>query len=337
MIFRHSAKKRSGATLRRAPAARSAGLARTRGGVKAFFLQHLQALIYSLGQLSRTPGSTLMTAAVIGIALALPAGLHVLLKNVEALGADWRGVTQISVFLKPEQSDADAARLAERVRALPGVETVTVRTRAEALDEFRRLSGFGAALEALGENPLPAVLVVQPGGALQSTPRETAQLLERLRALPEVELAQADMQWLQRLTALLAVAQRGVLVTGAFLALAVLLIVGNTIRLAIHSRRDEIEIIKLVGATDAFVRRPFLYNGLWYGLFGGIIACVLVGLSLWLLTEPVRRLSALYAGGFELGGLDGASALTVLASGVVLGLGGSLLAVKRHLAAIEPV
>lgn len=307
-------------------------------------LQHLQVFFYSLGQLSRTPLSTLMTATVIGIALALPTELYVVLNNAQKISSGWEGGSQISLFLKQELSDDEALRLAEQVRALPGVSSVVSLSRTQALEEFRELSGFGQAIDELEENPLPAVLIVSPaltqallGKDIQDALDVTGALLAKLRTLPGVDIAQANMQWLQRLYAIMAVAQRAVLMLGALLALGVLLIVGNTIRLAIYSRRDEIEIIKLIGATDGFIRRPFLYSGLWYGIFGGIIAWCLVSLSLWFLQGPVKGLSALYNSSFSLSGLDGLTSLLLLSIGGLLGLCGSALAVKRHLAAIEPV
>ncbi|MEO5573843.1 MAG: permease-like cell division protein FtsX [Gammaproteobacteria bacterium] len=305
--------------------------------VSAYFLQHLQVFFYSLGQMSRSPMSTLMTAAVIGIALALPTALHVALQNSKSIGAAWDGSAQISLFLRPEISDTQAARLAGRIRAFPGIAEVTVITHAEALAEFRQLSGFGAALNILQENPLPAVLVILPQPSTETGLGLAPGLIARLRALPEVEIAEFDMQWLKRLYAIMALAQRGVFILSALLGLAVLLIVGNTIRLMIQSRRDEIEIVKLIGATDAFIRRPFLYSGLWYGLLGVLIAWLLVNVSLWLLREPVRQLAALYNNDFELAGLNTQTTLLLLGTGVLLGLLGSLLAVKRHLAAIEPL
>ncbi len=309
--------------------------------VSSYFLQHLQVFFYSLGQMSRNPLSTLMTAAVIGIALALPAALHVALQNARDIGAIWDGGTQISLFLKPEISDEQALQLAEQVRAIPGIASVDTITHAEALAEFRQLSGFGAALNMLDENPLPAVLLVRPAldkpDGMMIAPGMTQDLMDRLRAMGEVEVAEFDMQWLKRLYAIMALAQRGILILGALLGLAVLLIVGNTIRLMIQSRRDEIEIVKLIGATDAFIQRPFLYSGVWYGLLGALIAGLLVSLSLWLLQKPVHELAALYNSKFELAGLDMQTALLLMGIGIFLGLFGSLLAVKRHLAAIEPV
>ena len=303
--------------------------------LSAYFLQHLQVFFYSLGQLSRSPWSTLMTAAVIGIALALPTVLHVVLQNGKDIGAGWGGGTQISLFLRPEVSDEHALRLAERIRALPEIVSVVTLSHAQALAEFRQISGFGDAVSLLDENPLPGVLLIRPALNKQAA-SITQGLIARLRALPEVEVAEFDMQWMQRWSAIMALAQRGVLVLGALLGLAVLLIVGNTIRLMIHNRRDEIEIVKLIGATDAFIQRPFLYSGLWYGLLGAVVAWLLVNLALWLLNEPVHRLATLYNSSFELAGLNASVTFILLGVGILLGLFGSLGAVKRHLVAIEP-
>lgn len=292
-------------------------------------------LLSSLGRLWRTPVASLMTAAVIGIALALPSGLHVLLSNAQRLSDNWDGSSRISVFLKDSVSDDQARELAGHLRNLAGIGEVRTISRAQALAEFRRLSGFGDALKALDTNPLPAVLVVRPALAL-TTPAQIQSLVEKLRQLPQVHLAQLDIQWVRRLHAIVAIAQRAVLVLGAILGLAVLLIVGNTIRLDIQNRRQEIEVIKLVGATDAFIRRPFLYGGMWYGLFGGAIAWLLVALALWLLGGPVERLAALYDSAYGLRMIDLPTTVLLFITSAALGLFGSWIAVGRHLRAIEP-
>lgn len=304
-------------------------------GVRAWGIRHAQTFFYALGLMVRRPASSLMTAAVIGIALAMPAGLHVLLTNAKAVTSGWDGATRVSLFLHRSTADREAQALATRLRQLPDIIEVTYISREQALDEFRTLSGFGEALDALVENPLPAVLVVQPrvGGA---GPEMMTALLERLRGQPEVDIAQLDMQWIKRLYALMDIVERGVWVLASLLALAVLLVVGNTIRLAIQNRRDEIVVMKLIGGTDAFIRRPFLYTGLWYGIFGGIIAWALVTTALLFLHEPVQQLAGLYQSGFRLQLLDLSGTGALLGSGVVLGLAGSWLAVGRHLREIEP-
>ena len=302
---------------------------------RRYLLRHAQVALASLGRLARNPASSLMTAAVIGIALALPAGLLTLLDNLQRLSAGWDGGASLSLFLRHEV-DADAARaLAGRLQGWPEVAKVTLLTPEQALAEFRALSGFGDALDALPENPLPAVLIVQPDGRYAG-PEAAGALLERLRGLPEVELAQLDLQWVRRFQALMEIGRRGVLVIGALLALAVLLVIGNTIRLDIQNRHEEILVTKLVGGTDAFVRRPFLYGGFWYGLAGGLIAVLLVEAAHLLLAGPVSRLAGLYHSSFSLSGLDPGTAVLLLGLGAGLGLAGSWLAVGRHLSVIEP-
>jgi len=289
-------------------------------GVKTYLMRHAQVFFYSLGQLWRTPFSMLMTAAVIGIALALPTGLHVLLNNAQAISGGWDGVAKLSVFLKTSVSDDQARQLAKRIRQLSQVADVDVISREQALAEFKRQSGFGDALTALDDNPLPAVVVL-------------ADSLKQDRA---VEFTQLDRQWLQRLYGIMDIVGRGVVILGAALALAVILVVGNTIRLAIQNRRQEIVVVKLIGGTDAFIRRPFLYTGFWYGLFGGIIALILVEVALWLIDGPVADLAGLYASSFSLHKLDAVTITTLLIFSILLGLVGSWVAVGRHLREIEP-
>ena len=303
--------------------------------LKTYLLRHAQVLVYSLGQLSRTPVSTFMTAAVIGIALALPTGLHVLLDNAQQLSGGWQGATQISLFLKSSTTDFQARKLINRLRKLPEIKTVRYISRQQALKEFKALSGFGDALKALKENPLPAVLVIQPSTDEQSA-GIAEQLLDKLKRNPEVDVAQLDMQWIKRLYAIMEIVRHGVVILTALLALAVLLVVGNTIRLAIQNRRDEIVVIKLIGGTDAFIRRPFLYNGLWYGLIGGVIAVLLITTALLIISGPVENLTGLYNSQFELSYLGFGSIINLLMTSTLLGLLGSWLAVGRHLREIEP-
>jgi cell division transport system permease protein len=301
----------------------------------AWLISHARSLIFSLGKLYRTPLPSLMTTAVIGIALALPTGLYLMLANLEAISGGWDESAQISLFLEQSVSDEQAVSLANAIQRRDDVGSARAIGKAEALAEFRELSGFGAALDALNDNPLPAVVVVQPGLALKD-PLRIQQLVYDLEREPGVERAQLDMQWVQRLYAIMQTAQRGVLVIGIMLGLAVLLVVGNTIRLDIQNRRDEIEVAKLIGATDAFIRRPFLYGGIWYGLIGGLLGLIMVQAALGFLAAPVNRLAGLYGGQYQLLGLGAGTACSVLLIAMALGLGGSWLAVGRHLSDIEP-
>jgi cell division transport system permease protein len=305
------------------------------GWIKNYFARHLQTLFYALGQLSYKPFSTLMTVAVIGIALAMPAGLHVLLKNVQQVLGGWDGAAQLSLFLQHDTTETESLVLAKQLRARPGIASVAYISSEQAMAEFQRLSGFGEALSALEDNPLPPVLVVHPTLELQG-PELLQQLRQELATEPMVEIAQLDMQWVKRLYALMDIGKRGVWVLAAMFALGVLLVVGNTIRLAIQNRRDEIIIIKLIGGTDTFIRRPFLYTGFWYGLLGGVIALILIELALWFLSGPVNNLAALYSSEFRLANIDLITTAALLSGGTLLGLCGSWLAVGRHLRAIEP-
>ncbi len=308
---------------------------RRRLNPRIWILRHLQAALSSLGRLSRSPISTVMTVAVIGIAMALPTGLHVLLDNVHQLTGRWDSAATISLFLKQEVGEKEGETLAQRLRRHTGIEAVRFIGREEALTEFRRFSGFASALDALNENPLPVVLVVTPVGD-RSSPQAAEALVKELQKTDGVEFAQLDLQWVRRFQAITEIATRGVYILASLLAMAVLLIVGNTIRLDIQNRHAEIEITKLVGGTDAFIRRPFLYYGLWYGMLGGWLAWLLISLSLSLLSGPVENLALLYHSDFDLSSVRISTVLTLMAGGGLLGLGGSWVAVGRHLSAIEP-
>lgn len=304
--------------------------------IKSYFIRHLQVFFYSLGQLSRTPLSTLMTCMVIGIALALPTGLHVLLKNAQQLSGGWENTAQISLFLKNEITSSQALQLKADIEKWPEVISVNYISRQQALQEFQSLSGFGDALKALEANPLPSVLIVKPEISATTNEQATQNLLNRLRQLRQADQVQLDMQWVKRLYAIMDIIQRGVQILGFMLALAVLLVVGNTIRLAIQNRRKEIVVMKLIGGTDAFIRRPFLYTGFWYGLFGGIIAWLLVTFTILSISTPIEKLTGLYQNQFELDNVSFLTTLILLLSSILLGLAGSWFAVGRHLQEIEP-
>ncbi len=304
--------------------------------MRNYVLRHLQVFFASLGQLARSPVATLMTVAVIGITLALPAGLYVVLDNARQASGGWDQGAQVSLFLKPAVNDAQARALLERLRRQPAVADAEFISREAALSEFKKLSGFGDALDTLASNPLPNVVVVRPSAAHSQT-RALEALVAELRRDPAVDIAQVDLEWVQRLQLLLVIAQRGVLMLAVLLGLAVLLIIGNTIRLAVLNRREEIEVIKLIGGTDAFIRRPFLYAGCIHGLLGGVLAWLLIQVSLALLSGPIRELSALYGSSYALMGLPAKASALLLVAGGGLGWLGSRVAVGRHLRTIEPV
>lgn len=301
----------------------------------AWRLHHRQMLVAGFTRLYRRPVATGMTVAVIGIAIALPASLLVLVQNVQQLSGSWQGAARISLFLKQGLSDQAVQQSAAAARSTAGVAALKVISADQALTEFKQRSGFGDALALLGDNPLPAVLVVQPDSA-HSDPQAAATLGQTLARLPDVDKVRLDVQWLRRLRGILDILRRVVVIVGCLLGLAVILIVGNTIRLDIEGRRTEIEVSKLIGATDRFIRRPFLYYGAGYGLTGGVIAWLLVSLSLALLGGPVTRLAGLYGSEFNLTGAGLGGTAMMLAGGALLGWLGAWLAVARHLRDIEP-
>ena len=300
-----------------------------------WLLRHAQMSLSSLGRLSRNPVSTSMTAAVIGIALALPSGLHLLVDNVRGLSSSWDGNASVSLFLADGITDEQAEAVRRQVALRPDVAETRLIDRSQALAEFRRLSGFGEALDLLENNPLPSVVLVRPQADLQGA-EAYAQMAHELQAYREIALAQVDLQWVERLGAITGTFERAVLILAVLLAGAVLLIVGNTIRLEIQNRHSEIEIVKLVGGTDAFIRRPFLYEGLWYGALGAVIALLLMLTALFMLAGPVQRLAGLYQSDFSLAVIDPLSLFGVLIGGPLLGLAGAWLAVGRHLSQIQP-
>lgn len=297
--------------------------------------RHLQTLIGSLGQLYRQRTNTLLTALVIGVSLALPASLLLGLATLRQATAGWDGDARLTAYLKIDLPDADAAALARTLREdLAGQAAVTLISRAQALAEFEYNSGLGEALALLGENPLPAALVLTPSERADEAMLE--RLTGRLRALAQVDDVQSDLDWVRRLNALLELGKRAVWVFAGLLGAGVVLVTGNTIRLAIFNRRAEIEITKLIGGTDGFIRRPFLYWGVLQGLTGGLVAVLLlltvnVGLS-----GPVRTLAGLYGSSLRLAtpGFSGSLMLLLLGGG--LGFAGAALAVGRHLREIEP-
>ena len=225
--------------------------------------------------------------------------------------------------------------MAGRLREWPELQRVQVIGAQQALNEFRDQAGFAEALAQLTTNPLPAVLALSPHSAYAS-PDRIQDLEERLGQVPEVDFVRVDTRWLMRFQAILDLAQALVLLLAGLLAVGVLLIVGNTIRLEILNQRGEIEIMELVGATASFIRRPFLYAGAWYGLLGGLSAWFLVTLAVLALQGPVSRLASLYRTEFPLAGLGLTALLTILGGSMMLGLIGSWMAVNRHLRGVEP-
>jgi cell division transport system permease protein len=303
--------------------------------VRSWARLHVQTLVGSLGRLAAQPVASAMTMAVIGIALALPASLHLLVANLQTLSGHWDDSIELSLYLEPGQPEARATALAGEIGDWPEVGAVQLITAAEALAQFREGSGLGDAIDALETNPLPHLLAILPAAGHDDADAVEA-LAERLRALPEADIVQADAEWVRRLFAMLDIARRLAMLAAVLLAAGVLVIVGNTIRLDIQNRRDEIEVMKLIGGTDGFIRRPLLYSGFWYGLGGGLTALLVVLLGLLVLSGPVERLSGLYGSGFRPMGPGSTGATVLVMVGAGLGWLGSWISATRHLRRIEP-
>ncbi len=298
----------------------------------SLFGQHKEAINYSVSHLWQSPLSTWITLAAIAIALSLPASLYLLLKNMKSLTDDTREVPTISLFLKQHVGEDLARDRAELLAELPEIDKVVFVPRDQALDDFRKITGFAETLETLDENPLPHVLVITPHmNLIGNIDLDLEKLSRKLYNYPEVDLVQMDIEWVQRLRGILSISERAILVISVLLGLTVLLVVGNTIRLNIENRKEEIEVTKLVGATSAYIRRPFLYGGIWYGLFGGILSLVLVHIALLFLVAPVNELASLYGSSFTISGMGVKITLYILLASSLLGLIGAWLAVGKHL------
>lgn len=298
-------------------------------------INNFAQMIGSLGHMWRTPSASFMTIAVLGLSLTLPATLHVLVKNVKEVSDNFDNASEISLFLKENLSQQSIDNLVARINLYPEVDSTEYISPQQGMQEFKSLSGFGSALNYLDENPLPPVIIVKPD--VNHTSVEAAKrLLKRLQTEREVALGKLDIEWLQRLNALVRLMQESVYTLATLLLCAVVLIIGNTIRLAIMNEREQIEVMKLVGATESFIQRPFLYTGIWYGFFGGFMAFLVLELMLWWIGHAIQRVALTYHNDFALTGLTLAEFGILMGVSIGLGFGGSLVSVQRYVKEIEP-
>jgi cell division transport system permease protein len=291
--------------------------------------QHAWCLRDSLRQLARRPFGTALTIVVMGLALALPLAFYLLLVNVQHLAMALGDSQSVNVFLKTDVAADGVEKLATTLRARADVGTVTVRTPQQGIDELAAMQGFGDAIKSLPDNPLPFVLLIEPRAG--SDRGQVEKMVAVVRAMPGVDLVQDNGQWRARLDALIAVGQRVTLLLAVLLGAAAVLVIGNTVRLDIRSRANEIIVQQLIGASAGFVRRPYLYEGAWYGLAAGLVAVLLVLLLEVALAAPVRELVASYTGRLHFGGLSWATLCVGWAIAIVLGWLGALIASSRHL------
>ncbi|RBW49185.1 permease-like cell division protein FtsX [Marinobacter sp. F3R11] len=317
--------------------ARGARISRSpwREQAESYFIHHRKVAGDSAVRMWRTPVASLMTWTVMGVALALPVALLLLLTSLQGVSAGWESSARVTAYMQLDSSLDQARALASEVGSDGRVAELELIDRDRALAEFRATSGLDEALDYLDENPLPHTLLITPEENARSADGVAA-LVTFIEGMDGVERVQVDLGWLQRLNAMTDLLARAVWALAILLAAAVVLVIGNTVRLSIESRRDEILVAKLVGGTDGFVRRPFLYTGAWFGLGGGIVAWILLQLSLWWLSGPVERLAGLYRSDFSLSGLSIDGGLALIISAMLLGWLGAWVAVKRHLDDIEP-
>jgi cell division transport system permease protein len=301
--------------------------------VRAWLHHHAQSLGATVRRLARTPFATALNALVIGVTFALPLGAWVLVVNVERLAGHLGADPQLSVFLANDAARTDAARVEAALKGAPAVRSFRFVPKDEALAEMRRAAGLAEIAASLGANPLPDAFVAAlvPGNA-----EAAERLAQNLRAVPKVAHVQLDSAWVKRLEAILRLGAVAVGLVAVLLAFGLVAVTFNTIRLQILTQRDEIEVSKLIGATDAYVRRPFYYQGALVGLAGGLAALLVITAGVGALNTEVARVAATYGSEFRLQLPDPGDLAAVLVFSAALGWCGAFLSVSRHLSEIEP-
>jgi cell division transport system permease protein len=301
----------------------------------AYLLNHAHGLFSSLGRLSRAPFTSAMTILVLAVAISLAGCFYIVVANIQQLTGNLQASNQMSLFLKEHVTEAAGQKMADQLVQNSNIETIKFISKKQAMDEFKANSGFGDALNALDNNPLPNVIQVLPKDILDS--REAIDnLLAEFKQIPQVEFVQVDMQWVERLQTIMMIASRGVTVVGVLLGFAVTFITGNTIRLELHNRQDEVLISKLVGATHAFIQRPFLYTGFWLGFIAGFSAWLIITIMLLILESPVEKLSSLYNSSFELLFLSFSEFILMLMIASLLAVLGSWAVLHYQLRQLKP-
>jgi cell division transport system permease protein len=302
---------------------------------EAYLLNHAHGLFSSLGRLSRTPFTSSMTILVLAIAISLAGCFYIVVANIQQLTGNLESSNQMSLFLKDHITEAAGQKLAEQIRQNASVDAVKFITKKQAMEEFKANSGFGDALNALDSNPLPSVIQVLPKNALESN-EEIDKLMAEFKQLPQVDFVQVDMQWVEKLQTIMLIASRGVMLVSLLLGFAVTFITGNTIRLELQNRQDEVFISKLVGATQSFIQRPFLYTGFWLGFIAGFLAWLIITIMLLILENPVEKLSTLYNGSFELLFLSFSEFILLLMIASTLAVLGSWAVLHYQLRQLKP-
>lgn len=299
-----------------------------------WIINHIRACVYGFGEVVRAPLTSIMTVAVIGVAMSLPTGFYLLLQNFQSISKPWNDTPSISLYLKQDPGNKRINEIINDLKNHDDIKTVKYISPQQGLNEFKKVIAFGNLADTLKNNPLPPVIVITPKTD-HHTPSDMQSLFVDLKAMPIVDFAQFDMAWVKRLYYLITIAKRIIYTITVLFGIGVTLIVGNTIRLTTQTHRQEITLLKLVGATHAFIRRPLLYRGLMYGAFGGCLAWLLVGLILWWLSNPIAHLAETYGTTFSIQGLNLLTSLAILFISTMLGFLGSWFAIRHHLTAPE--
>jgi cell division transport system permease protein len=294
---------------------------------------HFYTLRETMIRLARQPVATALNVIVIGIALSLPVGFYLGLDNLQSFSRQLSSDPQVSIFMAMDAGEDDVATIERRLRSHADVDRLEFIPRDQALNRLKRSTGLADVLSELGQNPLPDAFVVT---AQRNDPVLLEALRDQARKWPKVEHVQLDAEWARRLDAVLAVGQLAVLLLAALLAVALVAVTFNTIRLQILTRRDEIEVSKLIGATNPFIRRPFLYFGALQGLAGGLAAWAITAVAVVLLNAQLANLADLYGVAFKLELLNSTDSAVLLVFAATLGWLGAWLSVSRHLWQIEP-
>ncbi|WGL98077.1 permease-like cell division protein FtsX [Arsenophonus sp. aPb] len=293
------------------------------------------AWLNTLADMLRQPLATLLTVAVIAISITLPSLCYIVWKNVSQAAQQWYPTPQLTVYLDKSLDEKGAEQTVAGLRQLDGVKSVNYLSREEAMIEFRNWSGFGTALDLLEENPLPAVAIVTPKIDFQNS-QSLMNLRNKVGQLAGIEDVRMDDSWFTRLAALTGLIGHIALVIGILMVMAVFLVIGNSIRLNIFARRDTINVMKLIGATDGFIMRPFLNGGIILGFLGALLSLILSALLVWQLTDIVTQVASVFGTTFHIQGLLWDEVLLIILVAAMIGWLAAWLATAQHLRRFTP-
>ncbi len=302
-------------------------------GIAGFFRAHSRVAKESFAFVSARLGTSLLVWLLIGIALGLPAGLYLLERNLGAMSEDWQGKPGISLYFEPGTSAEMISNVREQLGRDARIGDVALVSSELALEEFKAYSGLSDALAVIEHNPLPDSMRAVLADNVE--PFQIKLISGSLAQFPGVKEVVVELTWLERITAIMQLVSRLGIILAVLFGVAAILITATSVRLAIESRLEELKVLKLVGATNAYIRRPFLYFGLIYGMGGGVIGAMLVSLSIQVIEGPLARFIGSYGGVLGIVGLDSAFVVGMLGVGGLLGIAGALLSSRQRLADLQ--